>query len=199
MDNSRLQQGFPCVFDDTHSIQLICQEDLAEIVEMLDNPKVSQYLFFAPAPAEVYTAFFTPIIDNTRTAIASAQWPEHPTFILRDQDHRFMGMLGITRNMMLPGNFDVGYQLPEHAWHQGIATRGCQFITQLAFEQLGAHKVCADCYGNNIGSARVLEKNGFVQEGRQAGFYQLDHGVDDRVLFGMTRDQFAARQSRSTC
>ncbi|UTV30669.1 GNAT family N-acetyltransferase [Photobacterium atrarenae] len=194
MDYSRLQQGLPCLFDDTITIQLIRQSDLAEIIDMLSNPKVYQYLFFAPAPTEVYEGFFAPIIENTRDAIAREQWPEHPTFILRDQNNQFMGMLGITRVMMLTGNFEVGYQLPEHAWRRGIATRGCQLMTQIAFEQLAAHKVCADCYGNNIGSARVLIKNGFTEEGRQVGYYQVGQGFDDRVLFGMTRAQFAARQ-----
>ncbi|NBI55988.1 GNAT family N-acetyltransferase [Photobacterium alginatilyticum] len=188
-----LKHGHSCLLNEALSIRLIQQSDFDDIVTMLENPTVNQYLFFAPSPVEVYEAFFTPIIENTQQAIANNEWPDSPTFVIRDTEGTYMGMLGITPVMMLTGNYEVGHQLPEHAWGQGIGTLGCQFATTLAFEQLRAHKVCADCYAGNIGSARVLEKTGFVLEGRQQDYYRLENGFDDRLWFGMTLDQFKAQ------
>ncbi|MCG7585720.1 GNAT family N-acetyltransferase [Photobacterium sp. OFAV2-7] len=185
-----LKQGHSCALNDTLSVRLIQQSDFDDIVEMLGNPAVNQYLYFAPSPVEVYEVFFTPIIENTRQAIANKEWPDSPTLVIRDAEGTYMGMLGITPVMMLAGNFEVGHQLPEHAWGQGIGTLGCQFATTLAFEQLGAHKVCADCYAGNFGSVRVLEKTGFILEGRQQDYYRLENGFDDRLWFGITLDQF---------
>lgn len=185
-----LKQGHSYQLSETLSVQLIRQSDLADIIKMLENPNVNQYLFFAPSPVEVYEAFFNPIIDNTQQAIKENNWPDSPTFILRDKEGAYMGMIGITPAMMLAGNFEVGHQLPEHAWGKGIGTLGCQFATTLAFEQLGAHKVSADCYASNFGSARVLEKTGFILEGRQQDYYRLEGGFDDRLWFGMTASQF---------
>ena len=34
------------------TMQLIQKPDLQDIIAMLDNPKVTEYLFFAPAPVE---------------------------------------------------------------------------------------------------------------------------------------------------
>lgn len=193
MQYQLLKQGHSCQLNDTFSIQLIRQSDFDDIVKMLEDPNVNKFLFFAPSPIEVYEAFFSPIIDNTQQTVKQNEWPESPTFIIRDNDGRYMGMIGISQVMMLAGNFDVGHQLPQHAWGQGIGTLGCQFATTLAFEQLGAHKVCADCYASNTGSVHVLEKAGFELEGRQKDYYQIDGGFDDRLWFGMTASQFKER------
>ena len=93
-------------------------------------------------------------------------------------------------NRYLTGNFEIGFQLPVYAWRKGIATTACKFLTILAFEELNAHKIAADCYFSNIGSAKTLKKCGYRQEGIQKNYYKLDSGFDDRLMFGMTREQF---------
>ncbi|WP_299017914.1 GNAT family protein [uncultured Photobacterium sp.] len=197
MQYQKLKQGLPCPLTDDLNIQLIQQDDFSDLVTMLKNPNVTQYLFFAPSPVEVYEAFFMPIIDNTREAIANNEWPESPTFIIRNHSGEFIGMVGLSPAMMLAGNFDVGYQIAEHAWRQGIASTACKFITTLAFEQLDAHKVSADCYAGNTGSIRVLEKSGFTIEGRQRDYYRLDNSFDDRLWFGMSKADFKKLSSKS--
>ncbi len=39
---------------------------------------------------------------------------------------------------------------------------------------MGAHKVAADCFATNIGSYRVMEKNGYVLEGTQKDYYKMN-------------------------
>ncbi|GEA51748.1 hypothetical protein VIN01S_25520 [Vibrio inusitatus NBRC 102082] len=172
------------------TIQLIQKSDLQDIITMLDNPNVAEYLFFAPAPAEVYEGYFGPMIDNTQQAIEDQTYPDNIIGIIRDNSGRYMGMAAITSVMFMDGNYEVGYQLAEHAWKQGIATITCQFFTNIAFDALGAHKVCADCYAANVGSYRTLEKNGYEREGMQQSYYKLESGFDDRLHYGMTRQQY---------
>lgn len=190
MSLKQLLQSQPFSITPLYHASLITTRDLDDIIAMLENPKVTKFLFFAPAPEAVYREFFSPIIEQTQQAIELEQWPEHPTVIIRDQQGHFMGMAGLTQVSMLEGNYEVGYQLPEHAWNKGIATAACQLMTQLAFEQLNAHKVCADCYASNIGSVRALEKNNYQLEGRQSDYYQHDGEFDDRVLFGLSLKQY---------
>ncbi|MCG7497976.1 GNAT family N-acetyltransferase [Vibrio sp. Of7-15] len=190
---SNLKQGqpYPLTTDDL-TIRLIREDDLPDVFSTLENPNVTQYLFFAPAPLEVYQAFFTPIVEETQNAIEKEKWPEHPTFIIRDNSQRYMGMVGLTQVMLLQGNFEIGFQLPEHAWQQGIATAACQLLTHIAFSELDAHKIAADCYAQNIGSAAVLKKSGFTQEGSQTGYYKINATYDDRLIFGITSAQYSA-------
>ncbi|USD43180.1 GNAT family N-acetyltransferase [Vibrio sp. SCSIO 43135] len=192
MSIAQFKSGQSVPLINSFSISLIKADDLIDIIEMFDNPNVSKYLFFAPAPREVYEGFFNPIIANTEQAIATGEWPDNPTAVIRDAQGQFMGMTGLTAVMFLQGNYEVGYQLPEHAWRQGIASAAGRFMTSIAFNELEAHKVTADCYQSNTGSYKVMESCGFVQEGRQAGYYKMEHGFDDRVHYGITKAQFEA-------
>lgn len=193
MTISPFKQGKPVLLSETLTIRLITQDDLKDIIVMLDNPNVAKYLFFAPAPIEMYEGFFNPIIENTQEAIAKGEWPENLTAIIRDLDGRYMGMTGLPGVMFMQGNFEVGYQLAEHAWGQGIATLACDFMTKFAFTELGAHKVTADCYLSNVGSYKTMEKCGYNIEGTQKDYYKVETGFDDRVLYGMTKTQFEQR------
>ncbi|MGS0680372.1 GNAT family N-acetyltransferase [Shewanella sp. 125m-7] len=195
MSITQFKSGQAIPLTDSLTIELIKDKDLSDIVTMLDDPKVAEFLFFAPSPVEVYQGFFNPIIDNTAEAISKSEWPESITVIIRDLDGQYMGMAGLPAVMFMQGNFEVGYQLPAHAWGQGIATAACGFLTQLAFTELDAHKVTADCYLSNVGSYKTMQKCGFVHEGTQKDYFKMAQGFDDRVHYGITKAQFIAKQS----
>ncbi|MET2896720.1 GNAT family protein [Vibrio rotiferianus] len=192
MSYQKLKQGEAIPFNESLTIQLIQGSDLQDIIEMLNDDKVNQYLFFAPADNSLYEGFFGPIIENTAQAIKDDVWPDSPTFVIRDQQGQYMGMCAVTAVMFLTGNYEVGYQLPTCAWGKGVATRACQMMTEIGFTELNAHKVSADCYASNAGSYKTLEKNGFTQEGRQKYYYKLEQGFDDKLDYGMTAEQFAS-------
>ncbi|WP_199452917.1 GNAT family N-acetyltransferase [Vibrio owensii] len=191
MSYQKLKQGEAIPFNESLTIQLIQGSDLQDIIEMLNDDKVNQYLFFAPADNCLYEGFFGPIIENTAQAIKDDVWPDSPTFVIRDQQGQYMGMCAVTAVMFLTGNYEVGYQLPTCAWGKGVATRACQMMTEIGFTELNAHKVSADCYASNVGSYKALEKNGFTQEGRQKDYYKREQGFDDKLYYGMTAEQFA--------
>lgn len=192
MSYQKLKQGEAIPFNESLTIQLIQGSDLQDIIEMLNDDKVNQYLFFAPADNSLYEGFFGPIIENTAQAIKEGVWPDSPTFVIRGQQGQYMGMCAVTAVMFLTGNYEVGYQLPTCAWGKGVATRACQMMTEIGFTELNAHKVSADCYASNAGSYKTLEKNGFIQEGRQKDYYKREHGFDDKLYYGMTAEQFAS-------
>ncbi|NOH78765.1 GNAT family N-acetyltransferase [Vibrio sp. RE86] len=190
MTYEQLRQGQPIPFGDELTIRLIQTDDLKDIIEMLGDDKVNKFLFFAPADDSLYHGFFDPIIENTAQSIKDKVWPDNPTFIIRDQNGKYMGMTAVTQVMFHTGNYEVGYQLASHAWGQGIATQACQLMTAIGFKELNAHKVSADCYASNIGSYKTLEKCGYVQEGRQSDYYKMPEGFDDKLYYGLTKAQY---------
>ncbi|WP_104039957.1 GNAT family N-acetyltransferase [Vibrio hyugaensis] len=192
MSYQKLKQGEAIAFNESLTIQLIQGSDLQDIINMLNDDQVNQYLFFAPADNSLFEGFFGPIIESTAQAIKDGVWADSPTFVIRDHLGKYMGMCAVTSVMFLAGNYEVGYQLPVCAWGKGVATRACQMMTEIGFTELNAHKVSADCYGSNAGSYKTLEKNGFTQEGRQKDYYKLEQGFDDKLYYGMTAEQFAS-------
>jgi len=60
---------------------------------------------------------------------------------------------------------EIGYWLGKPYWGRGLATLAVRSLTLHALENLGLLRVFALPFEENIASARVLEKAGFVREG----------------------------------
>jgi [ribosomal protein S5]-alanine N-acetyltransferase len=61
---------------------------------------------------------------------------------------------------------EIGYWLGEGFWGRGIATDSLQGVTAYAIEHHGLTRVFAIPFATNAASCRVLEKAGYVLEGR---------------------------------
>lgn len=62
-------------------------------------------------------------------------------------------------------NAYVGYFVAKQHNGMGYATEACGLITTYAFQNLKLHRIEAGVMPRNIGSIRVLEKNGYQKEG----------------------------------
>ncbi|MEM6318113.1 MAG: GNAT family protein [Bacteroidota bacterium] len=65
---------------------------------------------------------------------------------------------------------EIGYWIGEPFWRKGIATEAIRQAVRYGFDVLRLHRIEAKVFEYNVGSKRVLEKNGFQLEGiaRQA-------------------------------
>src|SRR5690242_5791774 len=61
-----------------------------------------------------------------------------------------------------PGEVALGYRLRRAAWGQGYATEGARALIRKGFTELGAQRVVATTYQDNLASRRVLEKAGLT-------------------------------------
>lgn len=60
---------------------------------------------------------------------------------------------------------EIGYWIGEPFWGQGIATQAIGLLVLYAFEKMDLVRLHAGVFEYNLGSMRVLEKNGFEKEG----------------------------------
>ena len=69
-------------------------------------------------------------------------------------------------------------------------TEALRPMISLSFDRLGAHRLEAGVTVGNDGSARVLEKLGFIEEGttRAGGFWRDQY--HDLRMFGLLRDDW---------
>jgi ribosomal-protein-alanine N-acetyltransferase len=82
---------------------------------------------------------------------------------------------------------NVGYWVAEPLWNQGLATAAVEFICNYAFSALPLDRLQAAVFDWNPASSRVLEKNGFAQEGRLRRTVVKDGRVGDLLLYGRLR------------
>jgi ribosomal-protein-alanine N-acetyltransferase len=79
---------------------------------------------------------------------------------------------------------------------KGLMSEAVGVLLPYAFDGLNLHRVHAAFLPHNIASRRVLEKNGFVEEGFAEKYLQIDGRWADHVLFGLTRERFDALRRR---
>jgi ribosomal-protein-alanine N-acetyltransferase len=60
----------------------------------------------------------------------------------------------------------MGYWLGEPYWGKGLMTEAVAKFTEYAFKSFQLMRIYAEPYASNPNSCRVLEKAGFVLEGR---------------------------------
>jgi ribosomal-protein-alanine N-acetyltransferase len=64
-----------------------------------------------------------------------------------------------------PRQADIGYWLGVPYWNNGYMTEAVRLVCYLSFKYLDAARAYATVFVGNIGSRRVLEKNGFSLDG----------------------------------
>ncbi len=63
-------------------------------------------------------------------------------------------------------NIEIGYWIGEPFWGKGIMTEVVKEIIPIGFERFDITRIYAKCFGENLGSQKVLEKAGFELEAR---------------------------------
>jgi RimJ/RimL family protein N-acetyltransferase len=81
---------------------------------------------------------------------------------------------------------EFGYWLGEEFWGRGVMTEVIPAFASYCFKNFSLQRLYAQPYANNLASARVLEKAGFVLEGRLRKNVVKDGKVLDSLLFGKT-------------
>ena len=93
---------------------------------------------------------------------------------------------------MIPGEdvyrltAEFGYWLAEEFWGKGIMSEAVPAFVNYCFEQFSLTRMFAAAYANNPASARVLEKSGFVLEGRLRKNVIKDGQILDSLLYAKT-------------
>jgi ribosomal-protein-alanine N-acetyltransferase len=104
--------------------------------------------------------------------------------VVLDEDGAVVGR--ITLNEIVRGPFQscsLGYWVAEHAGGRGLATSAVRHICDVAFDDLGLHRIQAGTLVDNLRSQRVLTKCGFVRFGLAERYLRIAGRWQDHVLF----------------
>ena len=154
--------------------------DRAALVKYANNRKVWLNMRDAfPHPyTEASAAEFLEMVDR-----------QNPTtfFAIATQEEA-VGGIGISLNHDVHRlTAEMGYWLGEPYWGRGLMTEAVAKFTPYAFESFQLMRIYAEPYVSNPSSCRVLEKAGFVLEGRLRRSVIKDGHVLDQFLYARTR------------
>ncbi len=109
-------------------------------------------------------------------------WPE-TTFAI-DVDGLAVGGIGFVLQADVERvSAEIGYWLGETFWGRGICSEALAAVTRYAIDEHGLTRVFALPFAHNTGSCRVLEKAGFLVEGRLRRSAIKDGRIVDQVLY----------------
>ncbi len=84
---------------------------------------------------------------------------------------------------------EVGYVFHKAYWGKGYGAQSLALVSDFALEMLKLHKLHASVVDVNIGSARILEKNGYVLEGRLKDHFFIEGNYYDSLLYGIIKSK----------
>ena len=133
--------------------------DLVSLVRYANNPNIAKFMMDGfPHP---YTE------DNGKAFIAFATKDDPIHIFAIDVNGEAVGGIGIHPQADVQRkNAELGYWLAEPFWGKGIITNAIKQLVEFGFKTYDINRIFARPYGTNIGSQKVLEKTGFVLEGR---------------------------------
>ena len=85
-------------------------------------------------------------------------------------DEQIVGSISVERLANVQRNAgSIGYMILTPFWSQGIGTEAVRLICGIAFRELALERIIGEVFPENLASARVLEKNGFLLEETKVG------------------------------
>jgi ribosomal-protein-alanine N-acetyltransferase len=85
---------------------------------------------------------------------------------------------------------NLGYWMGQSYAGRGLMSESVGVCLPFVFDTLELHRIHAAFLPGNMASRRVLEKNGFVEEGFAKGYLQINGRWEDHVLFGLTQERY---------
>jgi RimJ/RimL family protein N-acetyltransferase len=150
--------------------------DAPSIARHADNPKIGRNLRDGfPSP---YT------VEAGRDFIQRARELQPLCRFAIVVDGEAVGSIGFTLHANVERvSAEIGYFLGEACWGRGLTTDAVRAVTRYAIQTHGLTRVYAVPYAWNPASFRVLEKAGFVCEGRMRRSAVKDGEVVDQLLY----------------
>lgn len=165
-----------------HAIRLVTIDDVSELTELFRANRD----FLAPWEPDRDTDFFSS--EGQRAVVQDAlerheQGLTYPHVILDDLGC-IVGRINLGNVALGPfQSCGVGYWVSQLANGRGFATAALNDIKQLAFEELGLHRIEAGTLAHNVRSQRVLEKNGFKRFGMAPAYLKIAGSWQDHALY----------------
>ena len=156
--------------------------------------------------AEPSVRLFQPLKDLTVGQLRSDVASQRLADLYRGRGEKFQwiievegeaaGWLTLVVSNWEHGLAEVGYALTSRHQGQGAMTRALAILLEEAFTRTGLERIEARCALSNLASQRVLEKSGFLREGRLRGYFRLRGERVDNYLYAVLRSDWLERPDR---
>lgn len=129
-------------------------------------------------------------LEHARAFLLRMRGQNPPTFFAIATPEGAVGGIGVSLNQDVHRlTAELGYWLAEPYWGRGIMSEAVASFSDFAFERFGLVRIYAEPYATNPASGRVLEKAGFILEGRMRCSVLKDQQILDQLLYAKVRQE----------
>lgn len=157
------------------TLKTFTTENIDDFMEWATDTDVTKYMMW-----ERYTfrseaeSFFINIIEK------------HQWFKAICLDEKVIGSITLDRGKGAHScKAELGYVIAKKYWGKGIVTQAVKLAIQTSFKELDIVRIEAYVDPTNVGSQRVLEKNGFTQEGLMRNCIIQKGVLRDRFIYSL--------------
>jgi [ribosomal protein S5]-alanine N-acetyltransferase len=166
------------------------------LVTPADAPALAELLrlnrdFLAPWEPARSDDYFTDATQRVVIGDALYQYEQGRSlpYVIEDEAAGVVGRItlsGIVRGPFL--SCSVGYWVSQAAGGRGVATAALRQTIEVAFSELGLHRIQAETLLDNVASQRVLARNGFVRIGMAPTYLKIAGRWQDFILYHVIND-----------
>ena len=158
-------------------------DDVPAIHEFASDKKVSKFIGWS----------LTYSLDDTVELVESMIQKEKYEMgiyasIFLKSNYQLIGTCMIFNVDLQAKHGEIGYVLNADYWNRGYGTEIIKLISNYASKELKLHKLHARVVDRNIGSSKILEKNGFILEGNLKDYYFIDDKYYNGLFWGKVLD-----------
>ena len=112
------------------------------------------------------------------------------TFIIEHKTESFCGLIELREIDHIHSQGELSFWLKMEAWGQGYMSEAVQTLIRYGFEDIGLNRLYAYHMLRNPATGRVLEKNGFRQEGLLRQRVRKWGKFEDVALWAILRNEW---------
>ncbi|HKX87111.1 MAG TPA: GNAT family N-acetyltransferase [Flavobacterium sp.] len=163
-------------------LRQITTDDVQEVFELRSNPETMKFIPRPLVTSHEEALSHIKMIQDKIESNEGINWA-----VTLKPDNKLLGIIGHYRIKWEHFRSEIGYMLLPEAHGKGIATEAIQLIVDYGFNKMKMHSLEGIIDPENKGSARVLEKNGFVKEAHFKENEFFDGKFIDSVIYSLLK------------
>jgi len=159
-------------------------DDDKDMYEYCSDDDVIKYLWFEKHDSVEFSRY---VIDKLFLNRVNVGIPEAYAIVVKESN-KMIGTIDVNQVHFNEVGV-IGYVIHKDYWGKGIVSEALETLIPILFYHCGFYRLEINHCADNVGSARVIEKAGFIQEGRfRKRKKERDGHRADYIYYGLCKD-----------
>lgn len=182
-----VKKKIPIIETDRLILREVIKEDVADMFLYLSDKDVMKHMGLEAFQTEKETLDEIGWYQTIFKEATGIRWG-----ITHKENGRVIGSCGFFNMHREHSRTEIGYELSKEHWGQGIASEALEAVIHYGFRHLQLERIQALVEPANSSSLKLLEKNGFEQEGLLRHYEFTCGKFDDLYMYSILKGDIIA-------